>query len=93
MIRQYNPQRFRTLPDGRRVGTIDIGTIFRLARNPREPFIVLAWLNRTYSAARRVNGRWIDTMMAGGHLAQIRSLRTGRVSLFSDCWILRVMDA
>jgi hypothetical protein len=55
MERQYYPQRFRYLPDGRKVGTISVGEIFYIPDNlraigtpvfarPNEPWRVEAWI-------------------------------------------------
>lgn len=101
MLRQYNPQRFRTR-NGRHVGTVDVGTVVYIQDNVRpfsrleypvlrDPWIVEAWFNREYHPA--VKGKPHTTYMLGGHLAQVRSLRTGRVRLVADWIILRCVDA
>jgi hypothetical protein len=53
----------------------------------RNPWIVVAWLNREYAAARKVDGRYISTFCRGGHLAIVQSLRDGRTATVAD-WIL-----
>lgn len=101
MIRQYNPQRYRQLADGRRVGTIDVGTIAyiqdRLGRYDRpvcrNPWIVLAWIPRELGAATRdSSGRYVNRFCAGGHLAIIKSLRDGRVQRVADHYLLAADD-
>jgi len=53
------------------------------------PWIVEAWQTREYCAARRdSSGRWINSRMAGGHLASVRCLRTGARRVVAD-WLLR----
>jgi hypothetical protein len=96
---QYGAQRFRTLPDGRRVGVIGVGTIIYLQdgvrpfRFPervtlREPWQVMAWIPRESPRANRRTSRIEMQRCAGGHLAIVRSLRTSRQKLVAD-WILR----
>jgi hypothetical protein len=101
MIHQYGAQRFRRIR-GKHVGTIGIGTIiyvqdgvrpFSFPRHTvcREPWIVEAWLNHEYFPC--VKGRPRVGMMAGGHLAVIRSLRTGRRVQVADWILLACVDA
>lgn len=101
MLRQYAPQRQRNERIGnhdRAVGTIGIGTIFRIhddngLRRGRA-LIVEAWYPRCVGAGRRVAGRYADTFVArGGHLAQVRDLATGRRLTMADHHILRAIDA
>ena len=77
MIRQYHAQRHRRIEIGgrvRAVGTIPVGTIALVqCRKIR----VEAWLPREYAAVER--GRFVTKRIAGGHLAQVRDLATGRV--------------
>ncbi|HEY3965161.1 MAG TPA: hypothetical protein VGM05_11470 [Planctomycetaceae bacterium] len=95
MIHQYGAQRFYRLSDGRRIGTIPIGTIAyiqdRVGRyNPplrRNPWIVLAWLNRDVAYTNRYR-----RFAAGGHLALVRSLRDGRVQTISDRLLLQAEE-
>lgn len=93
MIHQWNPQRFRYRQDGRRIGTIETGTIVYIQDGirpfgqdrhwgpvRRNPWIVEAWQNR--------DGDDIHGVRAGGHLAVVRSLRDGRRATVAD-WIIR----
>lgn len=98
MLRQYHAPTFRfaTLTNpatGRarqvRVGTVPVGTIVTLrdplGRPARHGTVeVLAWLNREIGAARRVNGRYENAVVAGGHLALVRDLATGTTRLVAD---------
>lgn len=98
MTHQYRAVRFRRHANGRWVGTIPVGTIVYIQDNVsplgglrhvpvcREPWIVEAWLNRDYQ--KLTKGGWVTAQMVGGHLAQVRSLRTGRRQKIAD-WILR----
>ncbi len=94
MIHQYHAQRSRRLPDGRAVGTVPVGTILYIqeprhqrayGRVRRNPWIVEAWLPREYHPC--VAGRPGTVYMAGGHLAQVRSLRDGSRRTCAD-WLL-----
>lgn len=99
MERQYYPQCFRYLPDGRKVGTIDVGEIFYIPDNlraigtpvfarPNEPWRVEAWIPReaiTWNGATR---RFGTTRCAGGHLALVRSLRDSQQTRKIADWIL-----
>lgn len=80
------------------VGTVPIGTIVYLqdARSlddavTRNPWILEAWLNREYFPCTRGAQRVV--YMRGGHLAQVRSLRDGRVKRVADWLILSAVDA
>lgn len=96
MIRQYNPQRYRpmTLRAGDlvkdvKVGTIDVGDIIYIQANLnhptfREPWMVMGWHNRVYCAHHKEHGKYVDSFMLGGHLAQVKSLRTGLTRDVSD---------
>jgi len=102
MLHQFNAQRFRWW-HGRRIGTIPVGTIIYIqdhvrpftgiAAPPvmRNPWIVEAWVNRDYS--RFESGKWITVKVAGGHLAQVRSLRDGRRQFVADWILLASMEA
>lgn len=99
MERQYYPQRFRYMPDGRKVGTISVGEIFYIPDNlraigtpvftkPRESWRVEAWIPReaiTWNARTR---RFGTTRCVGGHLALVRSLRDSRQERQVADWIL-----
>lgn len=56
----------------------------------RHPYIVEAWLNREYHPGAK--GR-PTTYLAGGHLAVVRSLRTGKVSRIADHILRHLADA
>jgi hypothetical protein len=107
MLYQYHAQRFRRLQDGRAVGTVSVGDILYLqnAATPflarrampmppvrRNPWRVEAWLNRTYPK-RTADGTFVEMKRAGGHLAQVRSLRDGRTIVVSDWLLLQAADA
>ena len=86
MIRQYNPGRQRRIAVAGRilaVGTVPVGTIAIVGGRKLR---VEAWLPRDYSAVER--GRFVTKRIAGGHLAQVRDLATGRVGRLSDAWLL-----
>lgn len=102
---QYYPQRFRCLPDSRKIGTVHVGDIlyiqggirpFSFPTNVvcREPWRVEAWIPReavTWDARTR---RFGTTRCAGGHLAVVRSLRDSRRTRQVADWILLAcMDA
>lgn len=86
-----------------RIGTIPIGTIVYLEDHIspmsglratpilRNPWIVQAWHNRAYYSctANRVK----TTYLAGGHTAQLRSLRNSRVQSIADCILLACVNA
>ena len=102
MLHQFNPQRF-CYWKGRRIGTIGVGTILyiqdrmrpvRGVTQPvthRNPWIVEAWLNRDFT--HYSGGRWTTVPCAGGHLAIVRSLRTGRRQTVADWILLACVDA
>ena len=108
MLRQYGPQRYRMadLPDGSRrpVGTIEAGTIFRLAvrltpygRPVLRPYIVETWLSRRISGYRVVGfdrpRRYEDVFVArGGHLARVRCLADGSRTTMADHLIARAVE-
>ena len=94
MTRQYHAQRCQgNCP--LRIGTIPAGEIIYIQDGirplsgihppviMRDPWIVEAWLNRDglYGA------------MTGGHLAVVRSLRTGRRTTVADWILLYCVDA
>ena len=96
MIHQYHAQRHQGgKPHG--VGTVPVGTVvyiqdhigpltgFRVPIVCRNPWIVEAWLNRVHEPT--------GNMLAGGHLAEVRSLRDGRRQLVADWILLRCVDA
>lgn len=84
------------------VGSIEVGTIVYIQDgigpmgagrfwSPvyRAPWIVEAWANRTVGAGRRgADGKHESVTVAGGHLAHVRCLRTGRRAMVAD-WLLR----
>lgn len=86
MIRQYNSQRHRRVEIAGRVraiGTVPVGTI-ALIRGRKVQ--VEAWLPREYAAVER--GRFVTRKIAGGHIAQVRDLATGKVGHLSDAWLV-----
>lgn len=106
MIHQYASQRFVRRPDGRHVGTIPVGTIvyiqdgvrpFGFDRHHqivcRDPWIVEAWVPREYARWDNQTRTFVTGRMAGGHLAQVRSLRTNRRQRVADWILLACIDA
>lgn len=95
MLRQYAPQRFRWQNIGGKehpVGTVPVGTIVRFPHKPRDPFIVEAWHTREIGAGRLEQGKWRPVYCPlGGHLATLRSLRTGYRARFADWFILSAL--
>ena len=86
MLRQYNPQRHRRVLLGgrtRAIGTVPIGTIALIQGRKIQ---VMAWLPRDYTAVER--GRFVTKRIAGGHLALVRDLATGRTGQLSDAWLV-----
>jgi len=96
MLRQYASQRHRYERIRGRdmaVGTVPIGSIFRLStpytRRPRA-FIVEAWLTR---ACPRCDPAGTFSYFAhGAHLAQVRSLANGRRAIFADRIIKHALE-
>jgi hypothetical protein len=94
MIRQYYAQRFLA-GSPKRIGTIPVGSIvyiqdgirplsgFRERPICRNPWIVESWHPRVYSGK----------VMAGGHLATVRSLRDSRRQQVADWLLLACIDA
>ncbi len=107
MMRQYYAQRYRPNPANprdKRIGTIAVGAILDIQDRVRpfggldgrivcrEPWIVEAWIPRDYS--KFDCGKWRTVRIAGGHLAQVRSLRDRRrTQLVADWILLRCLDA
>jgi hypothetical protein len=96
MLRQYRPGRHRNETirgRDRAVGTIPIGTLFRLqavrAGRPNT-HIVEAWLTRPYFTGQR--SRPVTSLAHGAHVAQVRNLANGRRHLLADHIILRAME-
>lgn len=86
MLRQYNPHRHRRVEINgrvRAVGTVPVGTI-ALIRGRK--LRVEAWLPREYTAVQQ--GRFVTKKIAGGHIAQVRDLATGRLGYLSDAWLV-----
>jgi hypothetical protein len=85
MIRQYHAPRHR--PEPHCPGTIDVGAILYLQDRGRtvcrNPWIVEAWLPR----------ECLWRFMRGGHLAVVRSLRTGERRRVADWLLLAASDA
>ena len=99
MERQYNAQRFRPLANGRHAGTIPVGKIvyvqdgvrpFSFPRQVvcREPWRVEVWIPREAPSVDKSTGRLRMKRCAGGHLAQVRSLRDSRQTRLVADWIL-----
>jgi hypothetical protein len=99
MERQYYAQRFRTLPNGRNAGTIPVGEIvyvqdgvrpfaFPQQTICREPWKVEAWIPRETLSVDKATGKAQTKRCAGGHLAQVRSLRDSRQTRLVADWIL-----
>jgi hypothetical protein len=98
-------QLFSTHPRDKRIGTIAVGTIVYIQDgiNPlrgftrdvvrRDPWIVEAWIPRDYSKWDAASRTFTTMRIAGGHLAQARSLRNGRVQLVADWILLQCVDA
>lgn len=81
------------------MGTISVGTIVYIQDGVRpfgwdrhhqivcrDPWQVEAWVPREYSQWDQNTRTFKTVRMAGGHLAQVRSLRTGRREQVAD-WI------
>lgn len=86
MIRQYHPTRGRDVVLAgriRSVGRVPVGTIVRVRGRT---LIVDAWLPRDYTIVER--GRFVTKRRAGGHLALVRDLATGRATPLSDAWLV-----
>ncbi|WP_299656176.1 hypothetical protein [uncultured Jannaschia sp.] len=86
MLRQYNPQRHRRALLGSRIraaGTVPVGTI-ALIRGRKVQ--VMAWLPRDDTAVEC--GRFVTKRIAGGHIALVRDLATGRTGQLSDAWLV-----
>jgi len=105
MERQYNAQRFRPLANGRHAGTIPVGEIVYVQDGVRpfhfpqqvvcrEPWQVEAWIPREAPSVDKTTGHLAMKRCAGGHLAQVRSLRDGRrTRLVADWLLLACIDA
>jgi hypothetical protein len=102
---QYHAQRFRYLPDGRKVGTVNVGDIiyiqhaarpflFPLLDVRREPWRVEAWIPRQAPTLDPATNRLKLVACAGGHLAMVRSLRdSNRTKQVADWLLLACVDA
>lgn len=108
MLRQYHASRGHStvLPSGRAVcvGPVQVGDTFYLqdARATpvvrRVPWRVEGWLPRERAAAAcvvRPDGarHYENRFSAGGHLALIRSLRSGEVRTVAEQWLYAAYDA
>ncbi|MDO5757197.1 MAG: hypothetical protein Q4P24_06725 [Rhodobacterales bacterium] len=86
MIRQYNSQRHSRVEIAgriRNVGTVPVGTILLIQGRKVQ---VEAWIPREYACVER--GRIVTKKIAGGHLAQVRDLASGRSGILSDAWLV-----
>lgn len=106
MLNQYRAQRRRGGHNPHGIGTLAIGQILYLQdfrpmggirgqdrySRPicREPWIVESFANREYYPA--VKGAPPVTYMLGGHLVNVRSLRTGRRQQVADWLVVRAVD-
>lgn len=82
MLRQYDSRRHVDVGSAggiRQVGTVAVGAIL-LSRGRKVQ--VEAWLPRDCTAFER--GRFVLKRIAGGHIAQVRDLATGRAGGLSD---------
>jgi hypothetical protein len=99
-------QIFTADPRDKPIGTIAVGTIIYiqdgvsplrgLTRDVvcREPWIVEAWIPRDYSKWDDRSRAFHTVRIAGGHLAQVRSLRDRRrVQQVADWILLSCVDA
>lgn len=98
-------QQSSTAPRVMRIGTIPVGTIvyiqdgvrpLRGLTQPvicRDPWIVEAWLPCDYSKWNAATRTFTSVRIAGGHLAIVRSLRSGRVQPVADWILLACIDA
>lgn len=86
MLRQYNSQRHVDVEIAgtiRQIGTVPVGAILLIQGRKVQ---VEAWLPREYTAFER--GRFVLKRIAGGHVAQVRDLATGRAGRLSDAWLV-----
>jgi hypothetical protein len=99
MERQYYAQRFCPLPDGRRVGTINVGDILYIQDHirpfsfpaeivRREPWRLEAWIPREVTTRDPKTRKHRLARCAGGHLALVRSLRNSRRTVQVADWVL-----
>jgi hypothetical protein len=109
MLNQWRAHRGRPHPSGLGglVGSLPVGTVVYLQDGirpmraffdiwviRRDPWIIEAWHNREVGGSRRgPDGRYEPAALTGGHLATVRSLRTGRRTTVAD-WLIRAsLDA
>ena len=86
MIRQYHAERHRRVEIGGRirvVGTVPVGTVAIVHGRKVQ---VEAWLPGEYATVER--GRLVTRKIAGGHMALVRDLATGRTGHLSDAWLV-----
>ena len=105
MEHQYYASRFRILSDGRRVGTINVGTILYIQDGVRpfavpdrvicrEPWRVEGWIPREAISWDSATRRYKMVRCPGGHLALVRSLRDSRrTAQVADWLLLACVDA
>lgn len=104
--RKRGIQTFTADPRDKQIGTIAVGTIIYIQDgiSPvggftreivcRDPWIVEAWIPRDYSKWDGGSRTFRTVRIAGGHLAQVRSLRDRRrVQLVADWILLSCVDA
>jgi len=83
-LRQYDSRRHVDIGRAggiRQVGTVPVGAILLIHGRKVQ---VEAWLPRDCTAF--VHGRFVLKRIAGGHVAQVRDLATGRAGGVSDAW-------
>ena len=95
MNRQYYTSPFQGGDNPLRVGTIALGAIYHMPLGdfigPREPWIVEAFLNGQYHAARRdpLTGKWQSMFVSGrSDRAQLRNLATGKRMVLATHWLV-----
>jgi hypothetical protein len=101
MIRQYYAprHRLREVSRGRwvPVGTVEVGTIFRLFPEACRdchpgPWILEGWLPRETFVWDRVQGSEPRYLARFGHLAQCRNLATGQRLRIAYHWISQALE-
>jgi hypothetical protein len=101
MLRQYNAQRRRGGFNPFGVGTINLGDTIYLQDGVRplsgwrgiscrrEPCVVVGFHNREYCYA---DGSGRISRMVGGHMVEVKSLRSGRTAQVADWLVLWCLE-